>query len=181
MATVLVTGAHGLIGSESVAEFCRLGYDVVGIDNDMRSFGSVRRCPPPRTRSSLERTLFRIMSIMRSRHFRPDGAAVQGTFWKFGKPSIGRVIHTAAQPSHDWAARDPQADFGVNAPRDAQPVGGRRAKVVPRRSSSSRAQIKFTATPPIVLPLKELDEPARWEIEGSSHPFFHWNRRDDVN
>jgi CDP-paratose 2-epimerase len=109
--TVIVTGSGGLIGSESVRRFVEAGWDVVGIENDMRSrfFGE-------------EASTARITEELRESHpeFRSldlDIRDAEGVARAFGESagSIEAVIHTAAQPSHDWAARDPQTDFGVNA------------------------------------------------------------------
>ena len=110
MSVALVSGSAGLIGSETAKWFHCQGFDVVGIDNDMRShfFGQQASTAP--TRKSLEQNL------PRYRHHNVDirdAGAVRGIFSKFGN-DIKAVIHTAAQPSHDWAARDPFMDFGVN-------------------------------------------------------------------
>jgi CDP-paratose 2-epimerase len=111
-ATVLVTGSGGLIGSEAVRFFIRAGFDVVGIENDMRAafFG-----PDASTAASSRRLLadhpreFRLEPVdIRDR----DG--VDRVFDRVGR-RLAAVIHTAAQPSHDWAASDPQTDFAVNA------------------------------------------------------------------
>ena len=108
----IVTGSGGLIGSESVSRFVELGYDVIGIENDMRArfFG-----PAASTASTSERLAtaygnsFRWLDLdIRDR----DG--VERAFATAGS-AIELVVHTAAQPSHDWAATDPQTDFAVNA------------------------------------------------------------------
>lgn len=112
MATAIVTGSGGLIGSESVRHFVQDGYDVVGLENDMRAwfFG-----PSASTATTTERLLagygdsFRSLPIdIRAR----DG--VDRVFAEVSR-SLELVIHAAAQPSHDWAASDPQTDFTVNA------------------------------------------------------------------
>ncbi|HWG08533.1 MAG TPA: NAD-dependent epimerase/dehydratase family protein [Solirubrobacteraceae bacterium] len=112
MAIAIVTGSGGLIGSESVARFVELGFDVVGLENDMRArlFGP-EASTAPMTASLLERypESFRSLEIdIRDRD------AIE---WLFAEHAarIELVIHTAAQPSHDWAAGDPHTDFEVNA------------------------------------------------------------------
>jgi CDP-paratose 2-epimerase len=111
MPTAIVTGSGGLIGSESVRRFLEAGWDVVGLENDMRArfFGE-------------EASTAHITDGLRDAYpdFRSldvdirDADGVNRAFAELaGK--IEAVIHTAAQPSHDWAARDPQTDFGVNA------------------------------------------------------------------
>jgi CDP-paratose 2-epimerase len=112
MPTAIVTGSGGLIGSESAAHFVKTGFDVVGLENDMRAyfFGPSASTAPVTKR--LERTLgdsFASLEI----DIR-DAAAVDRVFAEHA-PSLELVIHTAAQPSHDWAASDPQTDFTVNA------------------------------------------------------------------
>jgi CDP-paratose 2-epimerase len=111
MPTAIVTGSGGLIGSESVRYFVQSGLDVIGLDNDMRAefFG-----PDASTRHVTE--------ALRASHseFHPldldirDADRVDKVFSDHAN-QLELVIHTAAQPSHDWAARDPHTDFGVNA------------------------------------------------------------------
>jgi CDP-paratose 2-epimerase len=110
--TAIVTGSGGLIGSEATSHFVRTGFDVVGLENDMRAsfFGPSASTAP--TTERLRRELgasFRSLSV----DIR-DGDAVDRAF-AVAHGSLELVIHTAAQPSHDWAASDPQTDFGVNA------------------------------------------------------------------
>jgi CDP-paratose 2-epimerase len=111
MPIAIVTGSGGLIGSESVRYFAEHGFDVLGIDNDMRArfFG-----PDASTRhvsQALEAEIdgFRALEL----DIR-DADGVTRLFARHAK-EIELVVHTAAQPSHDWAAGDPQTDFTVNA------------------------------------------------------------------
>jgi CDP-paratose 2-epimerase len=112
MPTAIVTGSGGLIGSESVQHFVETGYDVVGIENDMRAhfFG-----PDASTAHTSERLVRDYGDSFRSvdADIR-DADAVERVFREVAR-SLELVIHTAAQPSHDWAASDPQTDFTVNA------------------------------------------------------------------
>ena len=107
-----MTGSGGLIGSEAVGYFVRAGFRVVGLDNDMRSYFFGPEASTAHTTARLERELtgaFQAMPIdIRDRD------AVLSVFREHAK-SIELVIHTAAQPSHDWAAREPHTDFAVNA------------------------------------------------------------------
>jgi CDP-paratose 2-epimerase len=110
--TAIVTGSGGLIGSESVKYFVEAGFDVVGLENDMRAqfFG-----PAASTRRTSERLVeaygenFRWIEL--------DIRDADGVMKVFAEraATIELIVHTAAQPSHDWAASDPQTDFGVNA------------------------------------------------------------------
>jgi CDP-paratose 2-epimerase len=112
MPTAIVTGSGGLIGSESAAHFVRQGYDVVGLENDMRAqfFG-----PEASTQHTTDRLLSELGDSFRS--LEVDIRDLDGVERVFAehRHSLELVIHTAAQPSHDWAASDPQTDFAVNA------------------------------------------------------------------
>lgn len=112
MTTVLVTGSAGLIGSESVRFFCEHGFIVVGIDNNMRQVFFGENASTEWNRDLLlkdygEKYIHHTIDIR-------DREAIAKIFQSYGK-DIGLIIHTAAQPSHDWAAREPYTDFTVNA------------------------------------------------------------------
>ena len=111
MSTVIITGSAGLIGSEAARHFDSLGWDVIGIDNDMRRhfFGE---------EASTAWMAERLMRDLRHyRHFRADIRNREdiARIVTDASADLELVIHTAAQPSHDWAARDPVTDFEVNA------------------------------------------------------------------
>jgi CDP-paratose 2-epimerase len=112
VATAIVTGSGGLVGSESVQYFVEAGYDVVGLENDMRAefFGPSASTAPTteRLRNTLGPSFRSIELDIR------DAEGVERVFSRYA-PSLELVIHTAAQPSHDWAASNPQLDFAVNA------------------------------------------------------------------
>jgi CDP-paratose 2-epimerase len=112
MPAAIVTGSGGLIGSESVRHFVEAGYDVIGLENDMRArlFG-----PDASTASTSEMLLRCYPAEFRSLEIDiRDAAGVSRVFAQHAG-EIELVIHAAAQPSHDWAATDPQLDFAVNA------------------------------------------------------------------
>jgi CDP-paratose 2-epimerase len=170
MSIVLVTGAAGLIGSETCKRFHQESLDIVGIDNDMRARFFGPDASTSQTRKRLE------SSLKNYRHFEADirdSAAIDGIFKKFGK-DIKAVVHTAAQPSHDWAAREPHTDFGVNA------VGTLNLLESTRQHCPGAAFI-FTSTnkvygdTPNRLPLVQKEK--RWEIE-AAHPY--WNGIDET-
>jgi CDP-paratose 2-epimerase len=158
MSVAIVSGSAGLIGAETCRRFHQQGFDIAGIDNDMRRqfFGPEASTLP--SRQSLEQHL------KNYRHFALDireRDAVDKVFSNFAS-SVQVVIHTAAQPSHDWAARDPFTDFGVNA------LGTLNLLEACRRHSPEAVFI-FTSTnkvygdAPNRLPLTELE--SRWEID----------------
>jgi CDP-paratose 2-epimerase len=112
MPTAIVSGSGGLIGSESVQHFIGAGYEVVGLESDMRArfFG-----PAASTAGTTERLLSTFGDSFRSLELDiRDADAVDRAFAEHSG-ALELVIHTAAQPSHDWAATDPQTDFTVNA------------------------------------------------------------------
>jgi len=112
MATAIVTGSGGLIGSESVSHFVRSGYDVIGVENDMRAwfFGESASTAANTRRLEAEFSgSFRSLDV----DIR-DGSGIDALFAE-NAADLELVIHTAAQPSHDWAASDPHTDFSVNA------------------------------------------------------------------
>jgi CDP-paratose 2-epimerase len=165
MSIAIVTGSAGLIGSESVRFFSGLGLDVIGIDNDMRKFFFGEEASTTWNRKRLE------AEVPRYRHQDMDirdRDAIDALFRKHGK-DIVLIIHTAAQPSHDWAARDPYSDFTVNA-------NGTLNLLQASREHCPDAVFLFTSTNkvygdlPNALPLVELDR--RWEIDPSHryHP-----------
>jgi CDP-paratose 2-epimerase len=157
MRTIIVTGSAGLIGSETVQHFAREGARIVGIDNDMRAQFFGAEASTRKTRDSLVRT------IANYEHHDLDIRDAKGVMELFKQhgAGIGAIIHTAAQPSHDWAARDPQADFTVNA-------NGTLNLLEAARNCCPEAPFIFTSTnkvygdTPNQLPLRELEK--RWEI-----------------
>jgi CDP-paratose 2-epimerase len=165
MSVVLVTGSGGLVGSETARFFSSRGWDVVGIDNDMRArfFG-----PDASTASNLASLKVDLPSY---RHYSldiRDHESIDCLFASFGS-SIGAVIHAAAQPSHDWAAREPHTDFGINAV-------GTLNLLEATRAHCPQAPFVFTSTnkvygdTPNKLPLVE--RPSRFEVE-PGHAFAH--------
>lgn len=109
MPTLLVTGSSGLIGSASVEYFDTLGWNVCGIDNNMRQdfFG-----PDGDTTWNLDRLR---ASTKRFVHYAVDIRDRSRVLEFFRQVPVEFVIHAAAQPSHDLAAQRPFDDFDVNA------------------------------------------------------------------
>ncbi len=164
MSVVLVTGSAGLIGAETVRRFAREGYTVAGVDNDMRAYFFGPEGSTKWAAETLQRT------IPSYRHHTADirdYAALDKIFAEYGS-DIALVVHTAAQPSHDWAAREPLTDFGVNA------LGTLNLLELTRLHCPETPFI-FTSTnkvygdTPNYLPLVELEK--RWEVD-KSHPYF---------
>lgn len=109
MANVLVTGSAGLVGSECVRFFCQKGFDVFGIDNDLRSYFFGEEASTKWNSQKLKKEFKNYQAYdfdIREKRKLKD---------LFKKIKFDLVIHAAAQPSHDWAAKDPLVDFEVNA------------------------------------------------------------------
>jgi CDP-paratose 2-epimerase len=163
MAVVLVTGSGGLIGSETCKRFHAEGFDIVGVDNDLRSYFFGKEASTAGTRAQLEAALPRYRHV--SLDIR-DRGGVEALVQEQGA-SLALVVHTAAQPSHDWAAREPHTDFSVNA------VGTLNFLEACRQHAPGAVFI-FTSTnkvygdTPNRLPLVETD--TRWEIS-DAHPY----------
>jgi CDP-paratose 2-epimerase len=111
MATVLVTGSAGLVGAEAVRFFSGKGYHVVGVDNDMRRqfFGDEASTAWSRARLEAEVRQY----VHHSVDIRDQGA-IERLFARYNR-DLCLIVHTAGQPSHEWAASDPPTDFAVNA------------------------------------------------------------------
>jgi CDP-paratose 2-epimerase len=112
VSVAVVTGAGGLIGSEAARQFAARGLEIVGVDNDLRArfFGPEASTGPNlRALQAALGTAYRHEDLdVRDR----DG--IDRLFARLGG-AIALVVHCAAQPSHDWAAREPFTDFDVNA------------------------------------------------------------------
>ncbi|MHB1036353.1 MAG: NAD-dependent epimerase/dehydratase family protein [Pirellulales bacterium] len=163
MALAIVTGSAGLIGAEAVRFFSAKGYQVAGIDNDMRRYFFGEEASTDWSRRQLEST---IPGYTHHAADIRDHAAIDRLFSHYGT-DVQVVIHTAAQPSHDWAVREPFTDFSVNA-------NGTLTLLEATRKHCPDAVFIFTSTnkvygdAPNSLPLVELD--TRWEID-PAHPY----------
>ena len=111
MSVVLITGSSGLVGSESVNYFCEKGFDVIGIDNNLRKFFF----------GSDGSTLWvKNLLLKKNKNFKSLNIDIRNynklekLFQKY-KKKISLIIHCAAQPSHDYGKNFPIIDFNVNA------------------------------------------------------------------
>jgi CDP-paratose 2-epimerase len=117
MSVCVVTGAAGLIGSETVRFFASQGLNVIGIDNDMRSqfFGAA--ASTAWNRQALERE---VRGYRHEDFDIRDLSALERLFSALGS-ALAVVVHCAAQPSHDWAASDAIADFSIKRHWNSEP------------------------------------------------------------
>lgn len=106
----LITGSAGLIGSESARFFAKQGFQIHGIDNDMRSYFFGKEASTDWSRKKLIKDL-----KDKYTHYNIDIRDNIRLEKIFKKNKFDIIIHTAAQPSHDWAAKEPVTDFTVNA------------------------------------------------------------------
>lgn len=164
MSVAVVTGSSGLVGSETARFLHAQGLDVVGVDNNMRAYffgadGSVD-WNARAVADALPRYTHHAVDIR-------DTAAIDAIFARYGN-DVSAVVHCAAQPSHDWAAREPLTDFTVNA-------NGTLNMLEAVRKHCPSAAFVFTSTnkvygdTPNALPLVE--RPTRWELD----PTHRWH------
>ena len=159
---VLVTGSNGLIGSEAVAYFDRLGAETVGVDNNMRRTFFGADGDTRWNQARLER------ESRRFTHTELDVRDRDGVLKLLEGSPFDLIVHCAAQPSHDLAARMPFEDFDVNA------VGTLNLLEATRRHRPDAVFVlmstnKVYGDSPNEKPLKELE--TRWEFadEADSH------------
>ncbi len=159
---ILVTGSAGLIGSESVKFFCDREYEVVGIDNDMRRYFFGSEASTDWNRKQLENKYKNYIHYTLDVR---DEAEMEKLFKKF---KYNLIIHTAAQPSHDWSVKEPLTDFSINATATL-------LLLECTRKYSPEAVFIFTSTnkvygdTPNYLPFIEMD--TRWELP-KNHSFY---------
>ena len=153
---ILVTGCSGLIGSEAVGHFDRQGYQLHGIDNNMRQvfFGE-----PGDTTWNLER-LRRVTKNFT--HYNLDIRDRIGLESLFRSQHFDLIVHCAAQPSHDKARDIPMLDFEVNALGTVNLLEATRLHR-PEAVFVFLSTNKVYGDAPNELPLKELE--TRWEYE----------------
>jgi len=163
MSVAIITGASGLIGSEASRFLHEKGMDVIGVDNNMRAYFFGQEASTDWNADKLKKELgtyqHRAVDIR-------DEEAINGLFREFGS-EIKLVVHCAAQPSHDWAAREPITDFSINATGTINVLEA-------LRNHAPDAAMVFTSTnkvygdTPNRLPLVEQE--LRYELE-PGHPY----------
>lgn len=160
---ILITGSAGLIGSESVKFFAERGFNIIGIDNNMRQYFFGKEASSDWNRKLLEET------YENYHHYNIDIRDNNKIEELFKRNKFDLIIHTAAQPSHDWAAKEPFTDFTVNA-------NGTLVMLENFKKYCPEAVFIFTSTNkvygdrPISLPLIELE--TRYELP-KSHKYYN--------
>jgi CDP-paratose 2-epimerase len=163
MDVVVVTGSSGLIGSETARFFHKQGYAVVGIDNNLRSYFFGMDGSTDWNANVLQKEL---ANYKHENIDIRDESKINRLFEIYGS-RIKAVIHCAAQPSHDWAAREPITDFSVNALATVYLLEATR-KFCPESTFIFTSTNKVYGDTPNFLPLIEQDK--RWELD-KAHPF----------
>ena len=164
MDVLIITGSAGLIGSEAV-EFYSDKFDlIVGIDNNQREYFFGKGASVEWNNNRLK------TKYANYKHFAIDirnYTDLDEVFKTYGN-DVKMILHTAAQPSHDWAANEPITDFTINA-------NGTLNLLELTRLHAKKATFIFTSTnkvygdTPNKLPLVELEN--RWELD-EKHPWF---------
>ena len=165
MSVAIITGSNGLVGAEATNFFCDKGFDVIGIDNNLRNFffgkdGSTNWiCKKLKKRNK------------KYKHFNIDirsYAGLEKIFKKYNK-NISIVIHCAAQPSHDYGKKYPFLDFHVNAT-------GTLNLLELTKNFCSSASFIFMSTNKVYgdnpNKLKIIEKKKRWELK-KNDPYFN--------
>jgi CDP-paratose 2-epimerase len=164
MPLAIVTGSGGLVGSESVRRLAESGWEVVGIENDMRAqfFG-----PEASTERVTEELVASYPEFRAVNADVRDEEAVRRVFAE-NASRLELIIHAAAQPSHDWAAREPRTDFAVNAIGTLHLLEAARDNA-PDASFVFMSTNKVYGDLPNELPLQDVG--TRLELP-AEHPYF---------
>jgi CDP-paratose 2-epimerase len=159
----LITGSAGLIGSSCVELLCGSGWDVVGLDNDMRAAFFGPQASTANVAISLSNT-FR--NYQHTKIDIRDRAAVR-TLLQTERPDL--IIHAAAQPSHDKASSIPYDDFDINA-------GGTLNLLVAARDFCRDTPFCFTSTNKVYG-----DHPNHLELIETETRFDYADGRDGID
>lgn len=164
MSVAIVTGSSGLIGSETVKFLHEQGLEIIGIDSDMRQYFFGKE-------ASTEWKTRELKAELKSFHHTDldvrNEEGIASLFETYGQ-NIAMVVHTAAQPSHDWAAKEPLTDFTINANGTINLLEATR-RFAPEASFIFTSTNKVYGDRPNFLPLEEKDK--RWEL-AADHKYF---------
>jgi CDP-paratose 2-epimerase len=159
----LITGSAGLIGSEAAKFFAKKDFEIHGVDNNMRAYFFGKEASTEWSKNKLIREL-KDKYIHHQIDIRDNNKLEK----LFKENKFDLIIHAAAQPSHDWAAKEPITDFTINAL-------GTLYLLEHFRKHCPEAVFIFTSTNkvygdmPNTLPLRELE--TRWELP-KTHRYY---------
>lgn len=165
-----VMGSANSVGSEAITLVTEPGFDGVRIDNDKRGVFFKEDASITWNRQRLEKFLSRTYPLRKADICGSEAIAQLFQPYTF---HIALVIPTTAQPSHDWAARDPKTDFTINA-------NGTHNLSKATRYFDPEGLFIFTSTngaTPNHLPLIELD--SSWKI--APHRTRTWRMAGDMS
>ncbi len=163
MSIALITGSCGLVGSQSSIFFSGKGFQIIGIDNNARKLFFGKDGDISWLRRKLKQNVKNYQHFsydIRNYHF------LEKIFKKY-KKEIKVIIHTAAQPSHDWAKNKPYIDFDINAKGTLNLLELTRL-YCPHAPFIFMSTNKVYGDNPNSLPL--IEKKTRWEIK-KSHKF----------
>ena len=158
MSVLIITGSGGLVGAESVKFFSKKFSKIIGIDNDMRSYFFGKS-------ASVRKNISFIKSHFKNyRHYEIDirnYKKLHEIFKKYNN-KISFIIHSAAQPSHDWAAKEPLVDYAINSTGTLNILENLRLKC-PNAKLAYLSTNKVYGDRPNTLPIQETKE--RYELK----------------
>ena len=160
---IIITGSTGLIGYSVSDYFLQKNIKVIGIDNNMRKyfFGKISSNKFKENRLKKNNNYIHYSTDIRNQK------KIYDIFKKY-KNKIKAIIHTAAQPSHDWAAKEPHTDFSINATGTLNLLEAYR-NFCPEASFIFTSTNKVYGDTPNYLPL--IESKSRFEIN-KKHNFF---------
>jgi CDP-paratose 2-epimerase len=164
MSVAIITGSAGLIGSEAVEFFTSKFDTVIGIDNNLRQYFFGKEASTEWNQNRLQ------TSVANYKHYKTDirnYEEIEKIFKEYGS-DISLIVHTAAQPSHDWAAKEPLTDFHVNATGTINLLEATR-QYCPKAVFIFTSTNKVYGDNPNYLPL--IENELRWELD-EKHPYF---------
>ena len=164
MDIAFISGSTGLVGSQAVQFFSNKGFQVIGIDNDMRRYFFGEEASTQWIKEYLKNNFPRYSH--EALDIRDYGALEK--IFSERNTDIKLIVHTAAQPSHDWAAKEPLTDFTINANGTLNLLELTR-QYCPQAVFIHMSTNKVYGDHPNLLALVELE--TRWELK-SEHPFY---------
>ena len=161
MALAIVTGSGGLIGSETVQFFCQSGFEVIGLDNNLRATFFGAEASTAWNQKLLQQRF--------SKHYRHINIDIRNqnevdTVFRTYERRVDLVVHTAAQPSHDWSVREPLTYFSINATATLILLEATR-RYCPEAVFIFTSTNKVYGDTPNQLPLVEQE--TRWEVDAT--------------
>ena len=169
---ILITGSTGLIGSAASQFYLNKKKTVIGIDNDLRSYFFGKNSS----------NKWKELTLKKNRNYNHYSIDIRNKkkifdIFKKNRKKIKSIIHTAAQPSHDWAAKEPFTDFEVNANGTLNLLEALRI-YCPKASFIFVSTNKVYGDRPNTLPL--IEKSTRWEIS-TEHEYYEKGINEEMS